>query len=402
MRSQFIRIYLLMIAVVCLLLYSFNAIFQQVSEENTKHYTSINQLFDLQSSGQGQPTFTEIPRGSLVVPERLAERLNEGEIIALELQTGFWTYYQHKADSEKLVAFGPVPAEPVDDDIDNYFLIFFYSALALFFLALLKPLFKELDELLNAAKQFGKKPTLMTLNIGVRSSVYPLAVSFQKMSRQIMGLLTMNRDLSRTIAHELRTPLARIRFVNQALVDVIEPSYFKRIEQDIEEIDQLITAYLNFAKLENKEEIFNKRRRKFSTLMMKIEEKYKIYQGDVMISFNYQNVECSFDAQHMSIALQNLISNAMRYAKTKINVTFTKENNICLLIVSDDGLGLVAEKVDLFDAFVRQQNQKSDKGFGLGLYIARRVAILHSGDLRVENDPELGGARFTLLWPNEN
>lgn len=398
MRSQFLRIYLLMIAIVCILLYSFNAIFQQITDDDKQHFTSINQLFELQQHNQSIPRFKEISIVSVTLPTKLKSRLDKGEIISLEVNPNYWSYYQKRGD--KLLVFGPVPDFIVDDSIGNYFFMLFYSALALLFLVLLKPLFSELNQLQQAAKTFGKKPQPIKFNINHRSSIYPLALSFQKMSRQIVNLLTMNRDLSRTIAHELRTPLARMRFVIEALTDQIEPFYQKRLEQDIDEIDQLIAAYLTFSKLDSDSDIFQTRSRKIEPLLLKLKGKYKLYSDKLTFNFNYQKIVCTFDANHLAIAIQNLISNAMRYANSTIKVDFKMSENNCILTVSDDGPGMPADKLNLFDAFIRKQSKQSDKGFGLGLYIARRVAILHSGELSVGNDPELGGARFTLTWPN--
>ncbi|WP_448569210.1 sensor histidine kinase [Thalassotalea ganghwensis] len=397
MRSQFIRIYLLIFALVCLLLYSFNEIYQQMSSK--EYYSSINQLFTQKIQRQQQPLFSEVAKDTLALPASLESKLAAGEIIALELTPGLLTYYQQQQG--QLLSYGPVPAEQTEDGIKSYFVILFYSALALLFLLLLKPLFNDLLQLQKAAQRFGKTPQVIPLDIRRRSSIYPLAQSFQKMSRQIVDLLTMNRDLSRTIAHELRTPLTRMRFVNEALKTSIPENYHKRLEQDIDEIDQLVSAYLNFAKLENKDDIFQKRYRSISPLMAKLEQKYQLFSEEVTLNFSYRDDKCAFDANHLSIAIQNLISNAMRYAESTINVSIEVKRRYCKLTISDDGPGLPKDKLDLFDAFVRKKSKSSDKGFGLGLYIARRVAILHSGDLRVGNDPDLGGARFTLLWPNE-
>ncbi|MEW6990829.1 sensor histidine kinase [Colwelliaceae bacterium 6441] len=398
MRSQFIRIYILMFAVVCILLYSINTIFQEVNTHTKGYVTSVNDLFSHHKNKNQQPYFLEVPKNSIALPETIEKKLMTGEVIPLEVVEGFWTYYQLQDDH--LLTYGPVPADLAEEDIKNYFVLSFYSALALLFLLLLKPLFNDLHSLQKEAKRFGNKPKVINPNIKPRSSIYPLAVSFNQMSRQVVDLLTMNRDLSRTIAHELRTPLSRMRFVVQALHDTIDPVYSKRMEQDIEEVDGLIAAYLNFAKLESQEKVFDKRRRNIAPLMKVVAEKYALYEGEVAITFNYQHVQCHYDAQHLSIAIQNLLNNAMRYAKSQIKVDLTLKNNHCKLTVSDDGPGLANDKLDLFDAFVRKKNDQNDKGFGLGLYIARRVAILHSGDLLVDNDPELGGARFTLIWPN--
>jgi len=400
MQMQFFRIYLMMIAIVCLLLYSFNAIFQQVTIKEKQYLLDIENVFNFYNSQNTSAEFKTLNLDAIYFPEELQRKLEKGEIIALENDELHWTYYKKVGDN--LQAFGPLPAEPPKETLNNYFIILFFGTLALFFLLLLQPLFKELNQLQGAALSFGQNPkTIQLSDINQRSSIYPLVTSFQKMSRQIVELLVMNRDISRTIAHEIRTPLSRMKFVLANIKEHIDDKLHSRIEQDIEEIDQLLTAYLNFAKIEHKDKVFNKKHRNISPLFRKLDEKFKIYTSKVAINFYYEADACCYDANHLAIALQNLISNAMRYAHSTIEVSFSLKNNDCKITVSDDGPGLNVDKLDLFDAFVRKGYDQSDKGFGLGLYIARRVAILHTGDLSVDNDPKLGGARFSLIWPND-
>ena len=103
----------------------------------------------------------------------------------------------------------------------------------------------------------------------------------------------------------------------------------------------------------------------------------------------------------MSIATQNLIMNALRFAKQTIQVRFICEGDLCQITVEDDGPGFEGKGKQLLAAFARDKEQSDGSGYGLGLYIARKIAIWHQGRLEVAKSEELGGASLTLLWRNQ-
>ena len=103
----------------------------------------------------------------------------------------------------------------------------------------------------------------------------------------------------------------------------------------------------------------------------------------------------------MSRVLDNLVQNALRYAKHKVDVTFTKDHNDYLLIVEDDGNGIAKDQREhIFEAFSRidASRDRASGGFGLGLAIADRIIKAHQGSILV-SDSSMGGARFEVRIP---
>jgi signal transduction histidine kinase len=99
-------------------------------------------------------------------------------------------------------------------------------------------------------------------------------------------------------------------------------------------------------------------------------------------------------------AVTNLLSNAMRYARGgPIEVAVHEELSHLVTTVSDHGPGIPEpDLARIFGRFERATTARQRGGLGLGLYVAREIAIAHRGTLEVENLPTRG-ARFTLRLP---
>lgn len=109
--------------------------------------------------------------------------------------------------------------------------------------------------------------------------------------------------------------------------------------------------------------------------------------------------EC--DSTLIRIALSNLVDNAVKYAKAgEITVRArTDDRGQLELTVSDQGPGLAPElALRIFERFERGHRSDQARGFGLGLWVARRIARLHGGDIQAAPSPE-GGTSFTLTLP---
>ena len=90
----------------------------------------------------------------------------------------------------------------------------------------------------------------------------------------------------------------------------------------------------------------------------------------------------------------------MHFAETSVRIRFYIEHQTCYLEVIDDGPELPGNTSKLFRAFKRQSGENRYEGFGLGLYITRKVAIWHGGKISTTSSKKLGGAKFVIEWPN--
>ena len=99
-------------------------------------------------------------------------------------------------------------------------------------------------------------------------------------------------------------------------------------------------------------------------------------------------------------ALSNLISNALRHARSHVEVAVRRDGGQIHIEVDDDGPGVPpSDREHIFEPFWRREDGRDDapaRGFGLGLAIVRRIALRSGGRVEVSTAPTLGGARFQL------
>ena len=104
-------------------------------------------------------------------------------------------------------------------------------------------------------------------------------------------------------------------------------------------------------------------------------------------------------------AIQNLVGNAGRYAAGRVRVTCQVGTDTLPGRCEDDGPGIPEEDWDrVFTAFARLDDSRtrSSGGYGLGLSIVRRIAYWHGGRAMVSRSEQLGGAKFSLIWPRRH
>lgn len=233
----------------------------------------------------------------------------------------------------------------------------------------------------------------------------PLARTLNALAERMERLIAAQRDLTNGISHELRTPLARVRF---ALESLHEPSSAAEYEgalasigQDVTELDELIDMSLTYARLE------------YSSLQSNLEPTVLAAWFDTQIddaTLLYadkeivRNVEIdralrvTMDKRLMSYAMRNLLRNASKYARARIQVGLSVRHGNVEIFVEDDGSGVPeSERQRIFDAFVRLDRHTG--GYGLGLAITQQVLRAHHGRIMVSDPQALNGARFEMHWP---
>ncbi|HSG51103.1 MAG TPA: ATP-binding protein [Rheinheimera sp.] len=394
MHKQFLRFALVLFLTILLLLFGISALYDVLSDEPPSYQLSVKELF---AHNAQRPV--ELADGAIQFPEQLQQQLQQGEVVAIDNQDGTLNYYYQQQN--QLLSLGPLPNQHrVFEQRSNYFAVVFYSLLALALLLLLYPLARDIVRLRQSAQHFALKPEPLQIELAPQSVLQPLAVAMNAMSARIAALLQQQQDVANTVAHEIRTPLARMAFVVQRVASQLDDVAAGRLERDIDEINQLVSDYLNFARTENAQVATFITEQTATALLADLQEKFRNQHSNVALHFNYDGKPCYFDSRQMSIALQNLINNGLRYARSQLNITWCSDAQYCVMKVEDDGDGLAGKAEAMKRAFTRQARDTSDIGFGLGLYITQQIAQRHQGSLDISTS-SLGGACFIMRWPNQ-
>ena len=245
-----------------------------------------------------------------------------------------------------------------------------------------------------------------------------LSESLNLMLARIEQLMAGLREVSDNIAHDLKTPLNRLRNrVEQALREPYgEAAYREVLERTIEEADGLIktfNALLSIARIEAGAGGENREKLDVSALLRDVAELYEPVAEERGIELRAETDAPIFvraDRQLLGQAIANLIDNALKYgaperssgngSRPEVEVSAHAEGPIAEIVVTDRGPGVpVPDRERVLDRFVRLEASRSEPGSGLGLSLVAAVARLHGGILRLEdNEP---GLRVVLALPVE-
>ncbi len=296
---------------------------------------------------------------------------------------------------------GDTAADRIDDIILILLLILPLS-FALYFLV--RKLTKPIQHLTKVAKKLGQGDLKVRADSNLVPPMNTLADGFNKMAEQLDETLHEQQILIGAIPHELRSPLGRIRFAldmtrSHTTVEALHKD-IEKLDGYVDEMQSVVDEILELNRLQNQDKVEVS---KFK-LCHSVETLLEQYKQDTS-SIKYI-IDCDAsqivlgNASLINRAVSNLLSNAHRYAKNTIKVTFKQSENKTILRVEDDGEG-IAEALwsEVFTPFstLNESRNRKESGIGLGLAIVKLIMKKHQGDVTVAKS-DLGGARFELCW----
>ncbi|QSG18760.1 two-component system sensor histidine kinase RstB [Salmonella enterica subsp. enterica serovar Typhimurium] len=330
------------------------------------------------------------------------QRLREGDIVALDDQ---YTFIQRIPRSHYVLAVGPVPYlyflhQMRLLDIALMALIAFSLAFPVFIW--MRPHWQEMLRLESAAQRFGEGHLTERLHFDNGSSFERLGVAFNQMADNINALIASKKQLIDGIAHELRTPLVRLRY-RLEMSENLTPPESQALNRDIGQLEALIEELLTYARLDRPQnELMLTEPDLPARLLAHLQDVQSVTPERAV-----NLVTCvigdygALDMRLMSRVLDNLLNNALRYSHTTVQVSLLLDGSQATLIVEDDGPGIEADARErVFEPFVRldPSRDRATGGCGLGLAIVHSIAPAMGGSV-VCDESELGGAKFSFRWP---
>ncbi len=337
------------------------------------------------------------------------EMLLKGQLVVLFDHDDHRVFYRRMEGSDWILALTPPP--PAENDGAKWAVLLFYSLLAFAVFLWIRPLSRDLDQLYQSALAFGKQDFSARASIPSSSWMAPLGMAFNGMAQRIQLLLKSHRDLTQAVSHELRTPLARIRF-SLEMIHSAEGENLQRhcdsMNHDITELNTLIEEMLSYAEL-NEENLHARKEpvilyqwlTNYLSSFKSGNTKVKIGLRDDHFAIDANQIKIMVDTRLLARALDNLLSNALRFANSRIEVYLALDESCCHLHVLDDGPGIpVNSREAALYAYTRLKPAPGETyhGFGLGLAIVGRIMELHQGKVVIGAAPD-GGADISLCWP---
>lgn len=261
---------------------------------------------------------------------------------------------------------------------------------------------KPVAILSEASENISNNRLDFSVEVPEKNELGDLCLSFEKMraalqdnNLEMWRQVEERKRLNAAFAHDLRTPLTVLKGQSVMLVKYAPKMSEEKIvstaemmKRHIIRLENYVDTMNNLQRLEDievtKELIevkeFEKQLRITGTAIC-TEKDFTLFQN----LSDIQNVK--IDISVVMQVYENLLSNAMRYAKTKIEVTVDRHNEFLMLIIADDGTGFTSK--DLSNAmkpFYRAESKSHNEHFGMGLNICKILCEKHGGYIQISNE----------------
>ena len=243
----------------------------------------------------------------------------------------------------------------------------------------------------EAAETLGRDPHAPQMTLSGPAEVGAAASAFNEMQARLKRYITDRTAMVGAISHDLRTPLARIRFKLEAA----PPSVRASVLSDVEQMEQMIGGVLAFIRDEG-----SPRRREKLDLLSLIEcvaDDAAMVGGQVEI---VDGAPATVDGDPVALQrlFSNLVDNALKYGGAA-RITVRQADGLAVVEIADPGPGVSPDELGrVFQPFYRTDSSRNldNGGVGLGLPIARSTARAHGGDVELMSEPGLTTAIVTL------
>ncbi len=236
--------------------------------------------------------------------------------------------------------------------------------------------------------------------------------AFNKMLGRMKVLNDSRNEFVSNVSHELKTPLTSMKVLADSLLiqeDVpaeLYKEFMGDLSEEIERENKIINDLLSLVKMDKTANTLNIKSENMNTLIEKILKRLRPIAATRNIELVFESfrpVTAEVDEMKLSLAITNLVENAIKYNKENgwVHVSLNADHKNCHIEVADSGIGIPQEAVEhVFERFYRVDKSHSREigGTGLGLAIARSAVVMHRGAIRVYS--QVGaGTTFTVRIP---
>ncbi|MCJ8319556.1 MAG: ATP-binding protein [Colwellia sp.] len=385
------------------LIEGFHYEFTQVSQEHLSIKAS-------QLSKQFQLTIVIKETNSIALPIELHQQLNQAGGLLLEAETGSYLLKELEKYPNKLIQLN-IPNEPVrDTSYDMLLTIVLYLCICLILVLWLLPLTRRLYLLNTTASKIAAGDISARVPTSHFSYLHIFEKSFNNMANQIEKLFTDNKILARSLSHDIRTPMACLRFGIDAAIDSTsiekKDNYIRRMDDELTRMEEMTEAFLEYASLEQHSFHLRLDNSNINDLLLSVgndcltlAEKYNI---KLIYNLPQDAIHHTIDFHWCYRAFQNLIGNAVQHAKSTVKISANIDNHSLTITIEDDGAGIPEDKQQLiFEPFIKldKERARADGHFGLGLAITAKVVSWHNATIVASTSKDLMGAKITVCFP---
>jgi signal transduction histidine kinase len=243
----------------------------------------------------------------------------------------------------------------------------------------------------EAADQLGRDPRAPPLTLSGPAEIGMAARAFNEMQARLRRYIADRTGMVGAISHDLRTPLARIRFK----MERASPELRASVLADVAQMEQMIGDVLAFIRDEGEQR--QRERLDLLSLVECVADDAALLGGDVEIAES-EPLTIDGDPVGLQRLFANLVDNAVKYGSAA-RIALGQEGGSAVVTIRDSGPGLAPHELEkVFLPFYRTDASRNldNGGVGLGLPIARATARAHGGDIELVSDGQGVTARVSL------
>lgn len=244
------------------------------------------------------------------------------------------------------------------------------------------------------------------------TEIEQISESINKMLDQIRSLDESRQEFVSNVSHELKTPITSMKVLADSLLSQEEvPNELYRefmvdIADEIDRESKIITDLLSLVKMDKASADMNIAVVNINDLLELILKRLRPIAAKRNIELvleSFRNVTAEVDEVKLTLAISNLIENAIKYNKNDgwVKVSLNADHKFFYVKVADSGIGIPEEATDrIFDRFYRVDKARSREtgGTGLGLSITKNVILMHNGAIKLYSKED-EGTTFTVRIP---
>lgn len=243
---------------------------------------------------------------------------------------------------------------------------------------------------------------------GAHDELRELGETFNRMIERIEKLVSAMRESLDDIAHDIRTPITRIRNVAESAILSESPEEARQALQDcaenMQEISTFVDQLLEIAEADSGALPLKLEQTDISRLLDEVCDLYQHVAEEKQIVLHKvagPKLLWPLDQARFKRVLANLVDNAVKFSPsgTEISISTFSENSRLVVEIADQGPGITAEDMPrIWERLYRGDKSRSVKGAGLGLAVVRSIVLAHGGQVSVRAATQ-GGSTFRVALP---